>query len=60
MSKQHTLRAGVGTVHRGFFAADLPAVLTIESGDSVAVTTLSGNDEDLPGPGAGFTDPRRA
>jgi acetamidase/formamidase len=55
LSKQHTLRAGVGTVHRGFFAADLPPVLSIESGDSVAVTTLSGNDEDLPEPGAGFT-----
>jgi acetamidase/formamidase len=55
VSKQHTLRAGVSTVHRGIFSADLPAVLTIQSGDSVAVTTLSGNDEDLPASGAGFT-----
>lgn len=55
VSRQHALRAGVGTVHRGFFAADLQAVLTIRSGDSVAVTTLSGNDEDLPARGSGFT-----
>jgi acetamidase/formamidase len=55
VSKEHTLRAGVSTVHRGFFAADLPAVLIIESGDSVAVTTLSGNDEDLPAAAARFT-----
>jgi acetamidase/formamidase len=55
MSKQHILGAGVKTVHRGFFAADLPAVLTIESGDSVMVTTLSGNADDLPAPNAGFT-----
>jgi acetamidase/formamidase len=51
----HTLRAGVHSVHRGFFDANLPAVLTIESGDSIAVTTLSGNPEDLPDAGAGFT-----
>jgi len=55
MSKHHTLGAGVRTVHRGFFAADLPPVLTIESGDSVTVTTLSGNDDDLPAPGSGCT-----
>src|ERR1700681_599472 len=55
MSKQHTLHAGVKTVHRGVFAAELPAVLTIQSGDSVTVTTLSGNDDDLPASSAGFT-----
>lgn len=42
-------------MHRGVFAADLPAVLTIQSGDSVAVTTLSGNADDLPPPDRGFT-----
>lgn len=51
----HTLRAGIKTVHRGFFAADFAPVLTIESGDTVTITTLSGNDEDLPAPGSGFT-----
>ncbi|MGA2894074.1 MAG: acetamidase/formamidase family protein [Xanthobacteraceae bacterium] len=55
MTTQHTLRAGVGSVHRGMFDAALPAVITIESGDSVAVTTLSGNADDLPDPRSGFT-----
>ncbi len=55
MTTQHTLRASVHSVHRGFFDAKLPAVLTIRSGDSVAVTTLSGNPEDLPDASAGFT-----
>jgi acetamidase/formamidase len=55
MSKQHNLRANPKTVHRGFFAASLAPVLTIESGDTVTITTLSGNDEDLPAPEAGFT-----
>ena len=52
---QHILRAGVDSVHRGIFDAALPAVLKIESGNSVMVTTLSGNAEDLPEPSAGFT-----
>jgi acetamidase/formamidase len=50
----HSLRAGVGTVHRGFFDAALPAVLTINSGDGVALTTLSANEDELPPPEAGF------
>jgi acetamidase/formamidase len=55
VTTQHTLLAGTQSVHRGFFAADLPPVLTIESGDSVGVTTLSGNDDDLPPAGSPFT-----
>jgi acetamidase/formamidase len=51
----HTLRAGVGTVHRGIFDASLPAVLRVESGDIVELTTLSANADELPPPGAGFT-----
>ncbi len=54
MSKHHNLPAGVRTVHRGIFDAALPAVLTIESGDLVEVTTLSGNVEDLPDARSGF------
>jgi len=54
MSAHHTLQAKVGTVHRGFFDAAISPVLTIESGDSIAVTTLSGNADDLPGPHSGF------
>jgi len=54
VAKHHTLPASVGTVHRGVFDAALPAVLTIESGDIVEVTTLSGNVEDLPDSRSGF------
>ncbi len=50
----HTLRAAVGTVHRGFFAAGLAPVLTVQSGDLVDVTTLSGNQGDRPDPRSGF------
>ena len=51
----HNLPAGVGSVHRGVFAAAIPPVLTIASGDTVEVTTLSGNADDLPAAGSGFT-----
>ena len=51
---RHTLRAEVGTVHRGVFDAALAPVLTIQSGDSVEVTTLSGSVDDLPDAGSGF------
>ena len=50
MSARHTLRAAVGTVHRGAFDAAFPPVLTIASGDVVAVTTLSGNPDQIPPP----------
>jgi acetamidase/formamidase len=55
VSTRHSLRAGVGSVHRGFFDPQLPAVLSIASGDTIALTTLSGNLEELPPQGAGFT-----
>lgn len=48
MSTHHTLLADVGTVHRGTFDAAIPPVLKINPGDTVEVTTLSGNDENLP------------
>ena len=41
-------------MHRGMFDAALRAVLTIEFGDVVEVTTLSGSVEDLPGARSGF------
>jgi hypothetical protein len=55
MSAHHTLRAKVGTVHRGVFDATLAPVLTIASGDVVDVTTLSGNPDQIPPPELGFT-----
>ncbi len=54
MSARHTLRADLGTVHRGFFDAALKPVLTIQSGDLIDVTTLSGNEGDRPDPRSGF------
>ncbi|MGO9401371.1 MAG: acetamidase/formamidase family protein [Xanthobacteraceae bacterium] len=55
MSKHHTLRASVGTVHRGAFDSALAPVLTISSGDVVEVTALSGNPDQLPCAESGFT-----
>lgn len=42
-SKTHELKASAATVHRSFFDASLPPVLTIDSGDSVKLETVSGN-----------------
>ncbi|MFA6264945.1 MAG: acetamidase/formamidase family protein [Pseudolabrys sp.] len=54
MSQHHVLRGDVGTVHRGTFDAAIKPVLRIQPGDTVEVTTLSGNDENLPPAGSGF------
>lgn len=48
MSKHHVLIGDVGTVHRGTFDAAIPPVLKINPGDTVEVTTLSGNEDNLP------------
>jgi acetamidase/formamidase len=55
MTMHHVLRATAETIHRGAFDAAFRPVLTIQSGDTVEITTLSGNVEDLPGPQQGFT-----
>jgi acetamidase/formamidase len=55
MNVNNTLRAQVGTVHRGAFDSTLAPVLTIASGDIVEVTTLSGNPDQIPPPQSGFT-----
>ncbi len=39
----HDLKATPATVHRGFFDASLPPVLTIDSGDIVRLETATGN-----------------
>jgi acetamidase/formamidase len=44
------LDAGPDTVHWGFFDARLPPVLTIDSGDRVVISTVSGSPELLPPP----------
>ena len=55
MSTHHKLIGDAGTVHRGVFAANIPPVLTIKSGDTVEITTLSGATDDLPETSQGFT-----
>lgn len=55
MNAHHTLMADAGTVHRGYFDANVPPVLTIKSGDTIELTTLSGSADDLPAAKAGFT-----
>jgi acetamidase/formamidase len=44
------LDAGPDTVHWGFFEAKLPPVLTVDSGDRVVVSTVSGTAEMMPKP----------
>jgi len=55
MGAHHFLPADVGTVHRGTFDAAIAPVLTIESGDTVEITSLSGDPADLPPAQSGFT-----
>ena len=55
MSAHHELPARVGTVQWGFYDAALPPVVTIASGDTITVDTLSGTPDDLPPEGSGFT-----
>jgi acetamidase/formamidase len=55
VSALHTLPANAGTVHRGAFDAAFSPVLTIEPGDTVEITTLSGDNDDLPGRDSGFS-----
>lgn len=49
------VNAGPQNCHWGFFAADLPPVATIASGDEVTINTVSGGPQVLPG--AGFQVP---
>jgi len=53
----HRLAASPETVHWGFFDAKLPPQLTIDSGDTVTITTVSGTLGYLPKPGSGLTVP---
>jgi len=54
MAVRHTLLPTPSTVHWGFFDAQIPAALTIESGDRVLVDTVSGGLLEL-----GTLDPLR-
>ena len=50
MPKTHRLDAGAETVHWGYFDAALPPLLTVESGDTVTISTVSGGREVMPPP----------
>ena len=47
--------AGVDTVHWGYFDAGLKPVLTIDSGDRVTISSVSGTPHQLPPAGSPFT-----
>ena len=46
-----TLQSSVETCHWGWFSADLAPVLTVDSGDTVTIETVSGGPQSLPGEG---------
>jgi acetamidase/formamidase len=46
----HRVEAGPDTVHWGYFDAGLPPVLTVDSGDTVTLSTVSGGREVMPPP----------
>ncbi|MDB5512434.1 MAG: amidase [Enterovirga sp.] len=46
----HQLDAGPNSVHWGYFDAMLPPVLTVESGDTVTISTVSGGPDVMPPP----------
>ena len=48
MSQHHVLPAGPETCHWGFFDAALKPVLTVASGDTVTVDSVSGGPDVLP------------
>lgn len=56
----HRLDAGPDTVHWGYFDATLPPVLTVDSGDTVTISTVSGGPEAMPPPPMAIPDALRA
>jgi acetamidase/formamidase len=53
----HRLDAAPETVHWGYFDAGLKPLITVESGDTVVISTVSGGAEALPPPDSGLTVP---
>ncbi len=53
----HRLDAAPDTVHWGYFDAKLKPLLTIDSGDTITVSTVSGQPTQLPAAGSGLTIP---
>ena len=53
----HRLDAGADTVHWGFFDAALEPLITVEPGDTVVMSTVSGPASAMPPPGSGLAVP---
>lgn len=53
----HRLDAAPDTVHWGYFDAKLKPLLTIDSGDTITFSTVSGQPTQLPAAGSGLTIP---
>jgi acetamidase/formamidase len=53
----HRLDASADTVHWGYFDATLAPVLTVASGDTVTISSVSGAPDHLPAADKGFTIP---
>jgi acetamidase/formamidase len=53
----HRLDAAPDTVHWGFFDAVLKPLITVDSGDTVTLSTLSGQPMQMPKPDSGLTIP---
>lgn len=56
MPKTHSLAASAKTCHWGCFAADIPPVMEIQSGDTVVLQAISGGPAVLPGDGFHIPD----
>jgi acetamidase/formamidase len=54
----HRLDVSPDTVHWGFFDAKLSPLLTVDSGDTVTISTVSGSREQLPPEGSPFPLPK--
>ena len=53
----HTIPATPATTRFGIFDAAFPAILTVNSGDTVTLECVSGGPEVMPGPDSGFLVP---
>ena len=55
--RTHRLDAGPDTVHWGYFDASLKPLVTVEPGDEVIMSTVSGAPNQMPNPASGLVVP---
>ena len=55
--RKHRIDAGPDTVHWGFFDAGLKALITVDPGDEVTMSTVSGPPEAMPKADSGLSVP---